>query len=350
MSRLVRNTLAIAASVLVGGAVIAAAIGFGGNDSAPPATTTGLPPATAPVTRATLTQTQLVSGTLGYGTPVTVTAPGPGRITLLPVLGAIVSRGEAVYRTDNLAVPLFYGSLPLYRRLRAGDSGEDVEEVEQNLAALGYPGLTVDAKFTSATASAVRKWQTDLGLPSTGIFEPASVVIAVAPVRIASLAAHLGDPASGHILAYTGTTRAVAVALNVTLQGLVKPGQAATITLPDGKTVDGTVATVGSVAVPGAREGDPATIDVTVAISDQSSLGLLDQAPVSVTLVSATVENVLTVPVAALVALAEGGFGVQVVIGSTSHYVAVQLGMFANGRVQISGDSVTEGMLVGVPA
>ena len=56
MSRLVRTTLAITASVLIAGAVVAAAIGFGGNNAASPAATTGLPPATAPVTRVTLTQ------------------------------------------------------------------------------------------------------------------------------------------------------------------------------------------------------------------------------------------------------------------------------------------------------
>jgi hypothetical protein len=70
---------------------------------------------------------------------------------------------------------------------------------------------------------------------------------------------------------------------------------------------------------------------------------------VHVALVSAHVDNVLTVPVAALVALAEGGYGVQVVDGSTTRYVAVRTGMFANGRVEIAGEGITAGTLVGVP-
>jgi hypothetical protein len=41
---------------------------------------------------------------------------------------------------------------------------------------------------------------------------------------------------------------------------------------------------------------------------------------------------------------------VQVVTGSTSRYVPVQLGIFAGGRVQISGDGIAEGTLVGVPS
>jgi hypothetical protein len=135
----------------------------------------------------------------------------------------------------------------------------------------------------------------------------------------------------------------------VSLQGLVKQGVAATVTLPDGKVVNGTVTTVGTVATAG-DPGKPATIDVTVTVADQGALGTLDQAPVTVALVSATVQNVLTVPVAALAALPGGGYGVQVVTGSTSHYTAVRLGMFGNGRVEVSGDGIAAGTLVGVPS
>ena len=60
--------------------------------------------------------------------------------------------------------------------------------------------------------------------------------------------------------------------------------------------------------------------------------------------------DVLTVPVAALVALAEGGYGLQVIEGGTARYVAVELGMFADGRVEVSGDGLAEGVTVGMPA
>lgn len=347
MSRL-RAAAVAGSAILAAAAVVAASVGFGGNGADPSSGTTGPTLATAPVTRTTLTQTQQVNGTLGYGTPVRVAARGNGTITWLPALGAVVHRGQTVYQVDNRPVSLFYGDRPFYRSLRAGDSGEDVKEVEQNLAALGYTGLSVDKKYTAATATAVRRWQKDHSLTQTGVFDPGAVVLAPAAVRLASLAVQLGDPANGQVLTYSGTTRVVQIPLDVALQGLAKKGSAATVTLPDGRSVAGTIATVGSVATPGDQPDDPATIEVTVTVADQSALGTLDQAPVTVTLVSASVQNVLTVPVAALVALADGGTGVQVVIGSTSRYVTVQLGMFANGRVQISGDGIVEGTLVGV--
>ncbi len=127
-------------------------------------------------------------------------------------------------------------------------------------------------------------------------------------------------------------------------------GVAATVELPDGKDVPGTVDRVGTVATAKAGQQDTtATVDVTVSLRDQKSLGTLDEAPVSVILQSDKRANVLTVPVAALVALAEGGYGVQVVDGDGTRYVAVQTGLFADGRVEVSGDGVTEGMTVGVP-
>ena len=57
----------------------------------------------------------------------------------------------------------------------------------------------------------------------------------------------------------------------------------------------------------------------------------------------------LTVPVAALVALAEGGYGVEVVDGRRTRYVAVETGLFAGGRVEVTGDGLAEGMTVGMP-
>jgi peptidoglycan hydrolase-like protein with peptidoglycan-binding domain len=349
MKRPLRTALVIGSSVVLAGAVAAAAIGFGGSTRGTPSSTADLSAATAQVTRTTLTQTQQVNGILGYGTSVTINATGHGTITWLPTAGATISRGQPVYKADNQTIPLLYGPLPLYRSLRSGDTGEDVKEIEQNLTGLGYTGFAVDTSYTSTTADAVRRWQKDLRLVQTGVIDPAAMVIAPGTLRVAAVIAHLGDQAGGPLLAYVGTTRVVTIALEVALQNLVRPGLSATITLPDGNTVVGTLTTVGAVANPGA-DHQPATIDVTVAIADQSKLGALDQAPVVVSLVSARLENVLAVPVAALVVLPEGGYGVQVMTGSTTHYVAVKLGMFANGQVQITADGIAEGTLVVVPS
>jgi len=88
---------------------------------------------------------------------------------------------------------------------------------------------------------------------------------------------------------------------------------------------------------------------VDVAIADQEALGSLGGAPVDVDFVVDERKDVLAVPVAALLAMVEGGFGVEIVDGDTTRIVAVRTGMFAGGRVEVSGEGIAEGMTVGVP-
>src|SRR5262249_28959630 len=129
--------------------------------------------------------------------------------------------------------------------------------------------------------------------------------------------------------------------------------------IPGGKTVGGTVAAVGTVAAApppaagassqGGSAASDVRIPVTVELADQQALGTLDAAPVDVDLVSRKREGVLAVPVAALLALPEGGYGVEVVAGRSTRIVAVQTGLFASGRVEIIGSGIEAGMKVGVP-
>jgi hypothetical protein len=348
-----RTMLGFGAAVVVVAAGGVAALGFGGSEPETPARST-LPPATAEVTETTLTSTEKVSGTLGYGEVSTLSARQGGTVTWLPEPGAVVTRGQVAYRVNDLAVPVLHGGIPPYRPLRSGDSGNDVRQLEENLSALGYGGFTVDADYTDATADVVRAWQQDLGREETGVVEFGDLVVAPGDLRVAVWKAQPGGQAGGPVFTYTGTSRTVTVALDVAKQHLVSQGGKATVTLPDGTTVDGTVTSVGTVATKveptagAAGGGEPSnTIDVRISLADQAPIGRLDAAPVDVTLVSGVKEHALAVPVAALVALAEGGYGVQVVDGPSTRYVAVETGMFADGFVEITG--VAKGTVVGVP-
>ena len=341
----------VGGAALVAAAGTVAAVGFGGMAAQTPARSS-LPPATAAVTRTTLTQTETVDGTLGYGDATMVKAHGSasGTVTWLPAEGAAIDRGKPVYRVDSDPVVLLYGSTPLYRTLQPGLEGSDVKLVEQNLSALGYTGFTVDVDYTSATADAVRNWQQDLGRAETGTVAPGEVVVAAGRIRVAERKLTAGDPANGVVLTYTGTTRNVTVHLAVDKQQLVRKGVAATVELPDNTQVKGKVAAVGTVATTSsANNQETTTIDVTVTVTDQKALGTLDEAPVDVILQAEQRKDVLAVPINALVALAEGGYGLQVVSGSTTRYVAVKTGLFAGGKVEVSGSDVTEGLTVGVP-
>src|SRR5262249_26443005 len=95
MSRRMRKTGLIGLAGVAAAAATGAAIGLGG-EAAGTGCGSGPAVATALVTRATLTQTQQVSGTLDYGSPVTVDASGGGVITWLPTAGAVIRRGQPV--------------------------------------------------------------------------------------------------------------------------------------------------------------------------------------------------------------------------------------------------------------
>jgi len=66
--------------------------------------------------------------------------------------------------------------------------------------------------------------------------------------------------------------------------------------------------------------------------------------------VSDSRKGVLAVPVAALLALREGGYGVAIVDGDGRRVVKVETGMFADGLVEVTGDGLAEGTKVEVPA
>jgi peptidoglycan hydrolase-like protein with peptidoglycan-binding domain len=344
------RTLAVSAVIVLAlGGAGGAALGFGGSD--PDRTThSTMPPGTAKVTRMTLTETEDVDGTLGYQLTTTVEGEASGKITWLPPPGSTVERGKPLYKVDDKPVVLLYGELPLYRVLTVGVEGRDVRQFEQNLAALGYQGFTVDETYNSATAKAVKAWQEDLGLTQTGSVTAEAAAYARGAVRVAEHKARVGGAARGPVLTYTGTTRQVSIDLDVKKRSLAATGAAVTVKLPDASAVAGTVTSIGTVAkTTGEGNSKTTTVEVIISVTDQSGLGSLDQTPVDVTFVSSQHKDVLTVPILALLALAEGGYGVQVVEGGTTRIVAVTTGMFAGGRVEISGAGITTGTVVGVP-
>ena len=80
------------------------------------------------------------------------------------------------------------------------------------------------------------------------------------------------------------------------------------VTLPDGTTTPGVVSSVGTVATRSGSGRNPATtIPVQVTLTDPRAAGTLDQAPVTVNITTASVKNVLAVPVTALLARSPGG-------------------------------------------
>ncbi|WP_250035788.1 peptidoglycan-binding protein [Paractinoplanes maris] len=347
-----RRTTGVIAGVLTAGAV-AAAVAVINLPPAESGDTTGTsgPAETTEITKETLTDRESHDGTLGHGDTSTVAARAAGTVTALPAGGVVITRGKALYRLDNKQVPLLYGTLPAYRTLRSGVEGADVLQFEKNLRALGYPGFTVDDEYTAATAAAVRDWQDDLGLAETGRIEAGQIAYAEGPVRVDSLTAERGavvQPGT-ELLRTTGTSMVATVSLDVDDQRLARSGAAVEVELPDGGTTQGRITGIETVVEPGqGNEQDTTKLEVTVAFA-RTPKGL-GEAAVSVGFVASQRKDVLTVPVAALLALAEGGYGLEIVEAGGTRIVAVRTGLFADGRVEVSGGGIRAGLEVGMPS
>jgi peptidoglycan hydrolase-like protein with peptidoglycan-binding domain len=343
---------AIGAVVLAVGAAAAAAIGFGGGNTGTP-TASDLPPATTRVTRQTMLDTDEVPGDLGYGAKTTLAGRIPGVVTKVPLAGDVINRGQPIYWVDNQPVVLMYGDVAAYRTLGPGSIGADVRQLENSLKALGYGGFTVNDKYTATTATAVRRWQKDLGLTQTGLVEQGRVLFAPGAIRVETITAGVNQSTGEgqEVLQYTGTGRQVTVRLEVSKQRLARKGVKVQIQMPDGKKVAGRVDRVYTVIEQQAPSDSPPVtrIEALVSLNDPAAAAGIEVAVVTVVFTAGERKDVLTVPVAALVALAEGGYGVEVVEGSTTHYLRVETGLFASGRVEVTGDGLREGMTVGMP-
>jgi peptidoglycan hydrolase-like protein with peptidoglycan-binding domain len=310
---------------------------------------------TATVQRQDLSGQTKVAGTLGYGGSASVQSPLQGRITWLPKTGAVVRRGGTLLTVDNKPVQLFHGTLPAWRDLAVGvDDGPDIRQLEHNLAALGYDPdhqITVDNHFTWATKAAVKRWQQARGLAQTGSFTTAMPAVYLPwAARVNALSGSVGGQAAPGQPTYTVTSNLhqVSVDLDVSQQSYVKHGDRVEVVLPNGRRVKGRISEVGRVAqTQGQAPNQTTTIPVTVALDNPKAGGRLDQAPVDVFVTTQTRKGVLAVPVTALLALKEGGYGLETVDAAGQyHLVAVRLGVFSNGMVEVAGSGLRAGTKV----
>lgn len=402
-----RRRLAGAGALLVVIAGVGAAVLISSSSPSQKATASGVPPgeSTTTVSRRTLSESATADGTLAYGASLELYDRLSGTYTWLPSIGAVITRGDTLWRVNNLPVVLMYGAVPAYRALKqALSSGPDVRELNENLIALGYDryGAITDLEaFDGATADAVRRFQHAEGLAETGELELGRVVFAPSARRVTSVHVQLGQDPGGSpsgespskgspskgspskgspskgspskdspskespsgesetagaaeaVLSTTPTQELVQLKLKPDEQQLVHVGLSAPVTLPSGSVVRGRVIEVGSVASEsskGAGEGgggegsESATIAVTLELEHR--VAHLDEAPVSVELLKAVRRAVLAVPATALIATAGGGYAIEALEQGRRLQLPVSTGMFADGYVQVEGAGVQEGLTV----
>lgn len=167
-------------------------------------------PEAAPRTAVQATQGDLVEfteldGTLTYPVVSDVSIGLTGTVTAVAGDGDLMERGSVLYELDAEPITVLYGELPAYRTLAEGAEGDDVLQLEENLASLGYHadldedddeidgGFEVDGVFDAATTDAVLRWQEDIGAEETGVVEPDDVVIVSGAAVVSDVSVEVGD-------------------------------------------------------------------------------------------------------------------------------------------------------------
>ena len=343
---------------LVGMLVVVAGIAgavwwFGGSGATTEATTAPQTSNSAEVIVTDLIESEELDGTIGFVEGDAVLSRLSGTVTALPEAGVALAEGDVLFWIDNDPVILLFGETPAYRTMQQDDEGIDVLQFEEALVRLGYDPdeeVTVDEEYTWRTENIVEDWQEDLGLEDTGIVELGRVVFLPEPIRVGETLVNIGEPVGdgNPVLATSSEVTLVTMELDTADQGKVEEGDTVIVELPDGTEVGGTTVVVGSVAK--GRADGTSYFEVEIVLDDDSAAEGLDEAPVIVKIVTDRAEGVTAVPVGALLALAEGGYAVEIVNSDgSSHFVAVEAGMYADGYVEVTSADVTAGTMVVVP-
>ena len=190
-------------------------------------------------------------------------------------------------------------------------------------------------------------------------FSPTNAYASNSPLIVGSYINNLGSAVGLNSQLYNISSIGIEVVFQVdaTDQETVSLGDSVEIELPTDERVP-TIITFIDQVVTQTQAGD--FIEVTLDVLNPESIEVYDQAPVKVFVTTEVSENVLYVPVNALIALAEGGYAVEIFSGDVegevfdgdsgtdTTYVAVEIGVFTDGFVEIIGN-FQKGQLVVVP-
>jgi peptidoglycan hydrolase-like protein with peptidoglycan-binding domain len=345
---------AVVVAALAGGAMLRQP--FGEQADAQPAIGTGaaVTQSTTTVQRRTITESSSYAGTLTYQGAATVTAGLSGVVTSLPATGSVIAVGDVLYEVNGEPVVLLPGALPQWRALDSNsDDGADVQALEQALVELGYADpdrLTVDETFTSATGDAVAVFREAVGLSDGEFVQLGELLFVTDDVRVAGLLSSVGQTVNkgAAVLVGTNPTRVIELTLDASEQGALSVGEVVEVELPDGSITDATVTSVAEVAraVTPTGQNDATSYVLDVELTLTSGGDAFDEAAVTISTSSVLAADVLAVPVGALLALAEGGYALEAVTPDGTSLLAVQIGSFQDGWVEVTGDGVVDGLEV----
>jgi peptidoglycan hydrolase-like protein with peptidoglycan-binding domain len=282
---------------------------------------------------------------VSFGDRWSIPTTASGTVTQSRDESAIVAFGAELIRIDDRPVFLAEGTMPMYRELvrvdtrqrdQNGDrlelqTGDDIVQLQRFLASAGFDAegeLEVDGEFGPTTEQAVKEWQEAVGLPVTGRVDRAQLVFSETPVRVAA-GLRVGSP----FVEMPVTEPAPIVTVDTSNRDRSALAIGSTVQVVTGADIRHAGQVTEQQQV---RADDGSTVWRTT-ITVDADLG--DASEATVEAITVIAEQVLLVPVGSLLALAEGGFAVELVrLDGLPVLTTVEVGEVVDGLAEITGD------------
>jgi multidrug efflux system membrane fusion protein len=245
-------------------------------------------------------------------------------------------------------VILLSGTVPMFRSIDATTPAAlDVVQLQTHFLEMGftdsYPvtrsmhDLNEDRYVTDVKDAEIKDWQESVGVEPTGRVNKGQIVFRPEPIRVDAVTAQLGQVVNGgSLIDVSGVSRVVTAQLGTDLNGLITVNDIVQVELPDGKLVEGKTTYVAD-TVTRLVQGQQETTYLEVVIELVGSGTSFDQSPVTVKVEEILERGANAVPISSLLALAEGGYAVEVFESNgTVKLLGVELGTFHGNQVSIS--------------
>lgn len=231
---------------------------------------------TVEVVRTALSADVITRGDIVFDDPISLSLSGsfaqqPERLVVTETVevDAELVEGDRAVEVAGRPVFLLMGEIPMYRDLRPGATGDDVLQIEEALARLGYLEGDPDETWDEQTGAAVAAWYEEAGYRPNGLSEEEEAALSAARDRVRAAEGALADAESALREAQQGGGQAAIVAAEAELESAQAALELAEIDADRANQQAAVAVTAAEEALNDAQSGLAAATEALDAAADQ---------------------------------------------------------------------------------
>ena len=231
---------------------------------------------TVEVVRTALSADVITRGDIVFDDPISLSLSGsfaqqPERLVVTETVevDAELVEGDRAVEVAGRPVFLLMGEIPMYRDLRPGATGDDVLQIEEALARLGYLEGDPDETWDEQTGAAVAAWYEEAGYRPNWLSEEEEAALSAARDRVRAAEGALADAESALREAQQGGGQAAIVAAEAELESAQAALELAEIDADRANQQAAVAVTAAEEALNDAQSGLAAATEALDAAADQ---------------------------------------------------------------------------------